>query len=392
MSDYGLYVHVPFCETKCGYCDFYSVALRNRDPAPLVGCLVAELQRRAEAASANIRTVFVGGGTPTVLPLAEMIHLFEALGEVLSDHRVAEFTVEANPATLNDARLAVLTSAGVDRLSMGAQSWHAAELAALERLHSPDDIKPGVELARAHGINRLNLDLMFGIGGQTMASWSESLERTISLGVDHISCYGLTYEPGTRLTAQYTAGKITPCDEALEAEMYLYAIDRLAEAGLEQYEISNFARPGERCLHNMIYWRREPYIGIGPSACGLVDDVRYKNVADIAAYVRGIKEAGDAVTESEVVTGALLAGEMLMLQLRLNEGVDLGQVAQRSGIDVAQVLQSSLAKYRHMEMLRLCGEVLSLTLRGRLFADSIISELYSELHLSEHADGGRVSQ
>ena len=245
MSDCGLYVHVPFCETKCGYCDFYSVPLRERPATPLVRCLVTELQKRVADCDANIRTVFIGGGTPTVLPMADFTLLFEAVREALSGNDVVEFTVEANPATLDHDKLAILTSAGMDRISMGAQSWHPAELAALERLHSPDDIAPGVELARAHGIERINLDVMFGIGGQTMASWSESLERTIDLGVDHISCYGLTYEPGTRLTAQYTAGKITPCDGGLEAEMYEYAIDRLSEAGFQQYEISNLAIPGQ---------------------------------------------------------------------------------------------------------------------------------------------------
>ena len=213
MADCGLYIHVPFCDTKCGYCDFYSVALENRATASLVDCLLTETRDRIARAGASVRTVFVGGGTPTVLPPTEFTVLFEGLRDVLGTHPVEEFTVEANPATVDDRKLDVLVAAGVDRISMGAQSWHASELETLERIHNPGDTERGVELIRNHGIDRINLDLIFGIPGQSAGTWAESMNRALALGVDHLSCYGLTYEPGTRLTAQRDARKITPCDE-----------------------------------------------------------------------------------------------------------------------------------------------------------------------------------
>lgn len=376
----GLYVHIPFCETKCGYCDFFSVPLEGRVTGPLVTGILAELRLRANLVPKMVRTIFVGGGTPTVLPTTELRRLFGALGAIADSHGVEEFTVEANPATLDDEKLSILTSAGVDRISMGAQSWHGRELATLERLHSPGDIGPSVALARKYGLNKINLDLIFGIPEQTQASWADSLRRTIDLGVDHISCYGLTYEPATRLTAQLGAGRIRRCDEDLEAEMYLQAIDTLAEAGYEQYEISNFALAGRRCRHNMIYWRHEPYVGVGPSAAGFIDGQRYKNVADIASYIRDMEERGHAVSESERIAGAMLAGEMVLMQLRLNDGLDVGRFIERTGIDPHLALATSLARFMEAGLVCDSGDSLALTRKGRLVADTIISEFYTELH------------
>lgn len=377
MVDCGLYVHIPYCETKCGYCDFYSVALDGRDASPLISCVVSELRTRTASTPMSIRTVFVGGGTPTVLPPAEMRCLFDALADVVSRGGVREFTVEANPATVDDEKLAILTAAGVDRLSMGAQSWHVEDLARLERLHTPADIAPGVASARRHGIRRINLDLIFGIPGQTLERWSDSLDRTIALGVDHISCYGLTYEPGTRLTAQWRRGHVLRCDEDTEARMYGHAIDRLAAAGLEQYEISSFAAPGQRCLHNMIYWRNEPYIGVGPSAAGYADGERYKNVADTGRYVDAMRRHGRAVLTRDGVTGAARAGETIMMQLRLNDGIDVKRFVGRMGADCLSALRPALDRFAGMGLLTVTDETIALTRAGRLVADPIISELYA---------------
>lgn len=383
MIDCGLYIHVPFCETKCGYCDFYSVALKGRPTTPLVDRLVTEARRRLSADRLNVRTVFVGGGTPTLLPPAELRRLLD----VVPTDGIEEFTVEANPATLDDENLPVMTDAGVDRISMGAQSWHPSELQALERLHSPDDIAPGVALARKHGVKRINLDLMFGIGGQTLDTWRESLRQTMDLQVEHISCYGLTYEPGTRLTAQLHSGKITPCDEGLERDMYLLAIEVLSAHGFEQYEISNFARPGQRCLHNLIYWRNEPYVGVGPSAAGYLHGVRYKNVPDIDTYIRKMDARGDAVMESESVTSTTLAGEILMMGLRLTEGVSIPRLVRQTGIDPREACPSSLARFVETGLVSLSDDRLTLTRQGRLLADYIISDLFAELHIARGDDG-----
>ncbi len=380
MHRHGLYVHVPFCETKCGYCDFYSVERLGRDTSPVIQGILKELHGRVVEPAVSIRTIFVGGGTPTVLPPDDLGRLFDSLGKIAGNSDVEEFTVEANPATVDDRTMSILAANGVNRISMGAQSWHPAELATLERLHRPDDIAPGVAKARKWGCKRVNLDLIFGIPGQTLASWQESLRRTIELDVDHIACYGLTYERGTRMTAQLHAGRIAPCDEDLEMEMYRTAIEQLACAGYEQYEISNFAKPGQPCLHNLIYWRNESYLGVGPSAAGFVNGTRYKNVADIGRYVQAMRDRGEAVLESELVTETSLAGEMLFMQLRLNEGIDVGRFRERTTMDPRKVFGRSLERFITAGQVSDDGDRLALTPAGRMVADSIIAELYSELH------------
>jgi len=382
----GLYIHTPFCETKCGYCDFYSVALKDRQTAPLVTQLLAELNVRLNAERISVRTIFVGGGTPTVLPTDQLSRLCARLATITARHSVEEFTVEANPATVDDRKLGILTEAGVDRLSMGAQSWHGSELAALERLHTADDIAPGVAMARRFGIKRINLDLIFGIPGQTMDTWSESLQRTVDLGVEHIACYGLTYEPNTKLTARLRAGGIVACDEELEAEMYLYALDFLEGLGYRQYETSNYAQPGECSLHNLIYWRNDPYIGVGPSAAGCVAGERYKNISDINAYVRRMEREGMAVCETEQVAGATMAAEHIMMQLRLVSGIDVQRSTAATGIDLAKKLARPLSRLSSMGLVAADDRWIRLTREGRLVADSVIAELYNELYGRELGD------
>ncbi len=375
----GLYLHIPFCQAKCGYCDFYSVAVCDLPTLPLIQAVARELAGRLADAPDPITTVFVGGGTPTVLATAELAELMRPLKKIVDRHRPAEFTVEANPGTVEDSKLDLLTEAGVDRISMGAQSFHWSELETLERIHAPDDIPKGVQACRRHGFGRINLDLIFGIPGQTLANWRESLRRTIDLGVEHVACYGLTYEPGTPLTARRQRGLIVPCDDELEAEMYLAAIDDLQAGGYEQYEISNFARPGQRCLHNLTYWRNQPYVGVGPSAAGYLDGVRYKNVPSIEGYVQAIEQEGHAVVESEKLTGAALAGETAMLQLRLNEGLVFDEFLRRTGIDGRDGFANSIARYAEKGWLTVTERGVALSRTGRLMADAVIADFLAEV-------------
>lgn len=397
----GLYVHVPFCETKCGYCDFFSVALKGRNPAPLVGRLIRELEWRTGGVS-GISTIFIGGGTPTLLPFDLLETLLTAIGNQVRVEDLEEFTVEANPATVDDAKAKLLVNCGVSRVSMGAQSFHVAELATLERLHSPDDIAPSVATLRRSGVGQINLDLIFGVPGQTMASWLESLRRAIELGPDHIACYGLTYEPATRLTAQKNTNRLTPCDEDLEAEMFLATMDTLAAAGYAQYEISNYAKPGCQSRHNLVYWRNEPYIGVGPSAAGCVpvngfpivdcrlsieqpgtNDVsrRHKNVADIAGYVRMMDEHGHAEAEWEIIQGETLMLEMILMQLRLNKGLSVPDFLRRTGYDPRVIFGEALQCFQGSELLTVSNERIALTKAGLLQANYVISELAAAIQI-----------
>jgi len=370
-----LYVHVPFCETKCGYCDFYSVALKDRDSRPLVDRLARELRARVRESAHEVRTVFFGGGTPTVLPLNELARLLASLAEVVAVHRLEEFTVEANPATVDDEKAELLVSAGVNRVSMGAQSFFPGELATLERLHSPEDIAPSVATLRRHGVTQVNLDLIFGIPGQTLDTWSRSLARGVELNPDHIACYGLTYEPGTRLTAMRRHGRLTPCDEDLEADMFLLTMDALEAAGYGQYEISNYAKPGCECRHNLMYWRNEPYIGVGPSAAGCLNGRRYKNVADVAGYVRLIDRDGRAEAESETIDAEMLIVETVMMQLRLNEGLSIAAFRERIGLDPREFFGNTLERLVDLDLVAVTETHMALTRSGRLVANTVISEL-----------------
>ncbi|MCK4658434.1 MAG: radical SAM family heme chaperone HemW [Phycisphaerae bacterium] len=378
MESLGLYLHIPFCRSKCGYCDFYSVAVLNRPILPLIRALARELENRLAERPGPISTIFVGGGTPTVLPRPELDELMSCLKQVVDHDHPIEFTVEANPGTVEEAKLDLLTRAGVDRISMGAQSFHLPELQMLERLHTPDEIPRSVKSCRSVGIRRINLDLMFGIPGQTLAGWRESLHHAVDLGVEHIACYGLTYEPGTALTARRDRREIVPCDEELEAEMYLAAIDDLESAGYHQYEISNFAKPGERCLHNLVYWRNEPCIGVGPSAAGYLQGVRYKNVSNIEEYICKVEQGGQAVVESEKLTGQDLAGETVMLQLRLNCGIVFDEFLLRTGVEARLTYARSIAKYVQNGFLKVTDSGVALTRAGRLMADTVIADFIDE--------------
>ena len=374
-AECGLYVHIPFCRTKCGYCDFYSVAVENRDTAALLDRVGREIGQRVAKCPYKIRTVFWGGGTPTILPDGQFAALLKSQARVLPPLEIEEFTVEANPATIDDERARLLVEYGVTRVSMGAQSFSAGELARLERLHSPQDIGPSVGVLRRHGVLQVNLDLMFGIPGQTLESWTESLERAIDLDPDHLACYGLTYEPGTSLTAQTERGQVKPCDESLESDMYLHAVDALAAAGFAQYEISNFAKADRQCQHNLMYWRNRPYIGVGPSAAGCLDNRRYKNIADVAGYVRLMDQQGHAETENETLDVGMIMTELIMLQLRLVEGLSIACFRQRTGADPLTLLEDVLARLTDLGFVTVSDTHIALTRRGRLISDAVMTEL-----------------
>lgn len=370
----GLYVHIPFCETKCGYCDFYSIPADGQPIDAAVNAIVTELGGWLGELPEAVRTVFIGGGTPTVLSAARLEQVLLTVRQVAPGD-LAEFTVEANPATVDAEKARLLARHGVGRVSLGAQSFHENELSFLERLHRPEDIAPALDALRGAGIANLNLDLIFGIGGQTVSSWRESLQRALDLNPAHLACYGLTYEPGTALTRQLYLGRAKPCDEDLEAEMYLVAVDLLADAGFEHYEISNFARPGRRCLHNLVYWGNEPYIGVGPSAAGYVHGRRYKNVPNLGNYIKRISETGSAVIEDEELTSRDRAIETVMLQLRLIEGIDLDAFRLTTEVDLASEASIAIGSLHSQGLIETSGGRLRLTRKGLLAADAVISEL-----------------
>jgi oxygen-independent coproporphyrinogen-3 oxidase len=370
----SLYVHVPYCRTLCAYCDFYSEILDERTSGALVDGLLRELAAFRRAHDLAPDTIFLGGGTPTVLPPLELSRLLDAIVALPRAAGDLEFTVEANPATVNAGTAELLATHAVSRVSVGAQSFDPAELRVLERTHEPAQVRETVAICRAHGIAQVNLDLIFGVPGQSVPAWESSLRQAADLAPDHISCYGLTYEPGTRLDERRQAGEVVPVSPETEAQMYETAIDTLAEAGLEQYEISNFARPGCRCRHNLRIWRNETYAGIGPSAAGFANGVRYRNLADIREYLRAVAAGRRPRAEQECLTPERRACESAMLELRLIAGIDRVRFAERFGRDPVELFAEAVARHAEAGLLTVDERSMRLTRRGLLVADSVIAD------------------
>ena len=326
----ALYVHVPFCFHKCHYCDFYSITRQTpQRMAAFVDRLFreADLWLDADHLAIRPRTIFFGGGTPSLLPIDQMNRLLAGLAARFDLSAVDEWTVEVNPATADADYLAMLRANGVDRLSFGAQSFDRRELALLERHHDPDDVARSVDLARSAGFERINLDLIFAVAGQTMESWSRSLEAAIALATPHLSCYALTYETNTPLAVRRRLGQFVAVEDDLELAMLRHTRERLREVGLPAYEISNFARlapTDEACRHNLNYWTGGNYLALGPSGASHVEGTRFKNRPHLGEWERAIDAlpAGELpATDVETLSPEQRAGELAMLMLRLTGGV-----------------------------------------------------------------------
>ena len=314
----------------------------------------------------------MGGGTPTVMPAEPLRRILTSVpGAGAPD---VEFTVEANPSSADELKLELLREAGVNRVSFGAQSFHPADLAVLDRLHDPAHIPEAVSLARRAGFDNINLDLIFGVPGQTLDRWLDSLRRAIDLGVEHIACYSLMYEEGTALTRQRQLNLITPCDEESEAAMFEQTADLLTAAGYEHYEVSNFARPGRHCRHNLIYWRNEEYVGVGPSAVSYVDGVRSKNVADVRRYV--LTELARATTpvETESLQGEAHARETAVQLLRLTAGIGVREFRAETGYDPLELFAGPISRFVRSGHLSADGGRIRLTRRGLLVANRVMAE------------------
>jgi oxygen-independent coproporphyrinogen-3 oxidase len=320
------------------------------------------------------RTVFFGGGTPTLLAVDDMRRLIEGLRARFDFSECDEWTVEANPATVTDEYCRILRECGVNRMSFGAQSFEPSELALLERHHEPDDVARSLELARGAGITRLNIDLIYAICGQTEVSWARSLEKGISLGTEHISCYGLTYEANTPLAVRKRLGRVQAVDEAVELAMASYARRRLAEAGLVSYEISNFARPGEECLHNLLYWTGGDYISLGPSAASHVRGWRWKNKPHLGEWENAVAKGALPAVDVERLSVRRRAGELAMLSLRLKRGVVYSDFKERFAIDGRNTFAEPVDRLSRLGLLAASDEGVCMTDSGWAVADSLAGE------------------
>lgn len=364
----GVYVHLPFCPYICPYCDFAKWAWDDARAARYLAALRAELAR---VPAIEARTLFFGGGTPTTYApdaIAALIGEVRARFELPND---AEITTEANPDPVLAGQLAALHGAGVNRLSVGVQSFEPRDLRVLGRRHTAADVANVVRAARAAGFANLSVDLIFGVPGQTEESWAASLDAAVALEVEHVSCYGLTIEEGTPYAAWFARDPSAFAGDTREARMYAIAIDRLRVAGFEHYEISNWAKPGFRSQHNAIYWANDPYLGLGVGAASYLDGVRSTHTRDLDDYCAAAL-AGTAIPgESERLEGAKRTGEAIMLALRTAEGVDLAAFRERYGIDVHQRYRGVVDDLVAAGVLAAEPARLRLTERGRFVANDV---------------------
>ena len=376
-SPLGLYVHVPFCASTCDFCSFYQTAPTRAGVLDYLDNVRRELALVRWRRPAD--TVFWGGGTPGLLAPDDLRALGGLVQEVCGGRGPAEWTVELAPGSVTDARLAALKELGVTRVSMGVQSFSPALLDALGRQHTREQILRAYERVRAAGFRSVNLDLMFALPGQDEAAMVEDLRAAVALAPDHLSTYCLTFEEDTKLWVKLSQGKVK-LDPDHEARLYARAWDVLAEAGYAQYEISNFARPGHICNHNLNTWRMHEWVGAGPSAAGQHDGVRGANPADLDQWGGQVRR-GERMGEDRVLlTPALLAEDSLVFGLRLNEGVDVAAVRARfGGVTGWARIEEEFARLADAGKLEREGDRVRLTRAGRLLADAVGAELMGVL-------------
>jgi oxygen-independent coproporphyrinogen-3 oxidase len=388
----ALYVHIPFCTAKCTYCDFNSYAGQESLMAPYATAVAREAALWSPHLDGRrVETVFFGGGTPSLMPVEHMRDIVAALHDAFDIAPDAEVSLEANPGTVDEAHLGGLRAAGFNRISFGVQSFHDTELLDLERIHSGDEAAQAYSGARAAGFENVNLDLIFGLIGQSMAQWQENVERALALGPDHLSLYALTLEEGTPLTRDVGRGRRLAPDLDLQADMYEWSRTRLSTAGYQHYEISNWARPGRECRHNLAYWRNQDWLGLGAGAHSYLFGRRFAAAASPSRYIALVEEARAPMTVAASAASlrgrkpeATLGGpgttslldsmpqvtyrdeapdeasalrremsETIILALRLREGLDLAAFERRFGVRVEDTFREAVDETRKLNLTEL---------------------------------------
>ncbi|NLE51966.1 MAG: radical SAM family heme chaperone HemW [Chloroflexi bacterium] len=377
----ALYLHIPFCHVRCTYCAFNIYTKQERLIAPYMAALRHEIALASADATRPALSIYFGGGTPSLVPAAEIAATLDTIRHRFALDDAAEITLELNPESAAPDTLYALRRAGVNRLSIGMQSAHAEELKLYARLHTLDDVRQAVRYARAAGFDNISLDLIYGAPRQTLAMWQDSLHAALALAPEHISFYSLTIEDGTTFDRWTHSGRIPEPDPDLAADMYEWATDELATAGYEQYEISNWALPGRASRHNLQYWRCEPYLGLGAGAHGYANSIRTQTVLRPDEYITRIENQRDprsfpltgATTEAETIDRDTAMAEQMIMGLRLvQEGVHPEAFTARFGVSLETAFGSALAPLREAGLLTTGPQgQLRLTRRGRLLGNQV---------------------
>ncbi len=381
MPDY-LYIHIPFCIKKCLYCDFFSVPYNAQSAENYTDALCKELRLKKDSAQ-SLNTIYIGGGTPSLLPDECFLKLFQCLRNNYHFSPDIEITVETNPGTISESKIQTLLDAGANRFSIGVQSFRDDELKFLGRIHNSGDATRTIETLIKHGIENFSIDLMYGIPGQTRESWGIALAKAAELSPSHVSTYELTLEENTPLYAIIKSRPIAMPDEDLILEMYNHTIDYLAGHGHEHYEISNFALPGFKCIHNLNYWNRGEYIGAGAGAHSFVNGVRTKNIADVNKYIDSLNTGIIHETESVMITPAESLKEIIFLGLRKTEGINAKNIPS-STIGDREALKKLIDASGELiceGYLEINEDYLRLTRKGIVISNTIIVKLFEKLGL-----------
>ena len=391
----SLYIHVPFCVQKCDYCAFYSHPMLN-SPKDLISVylegLEVEMAKRQKDAPQGVSSLFIGGGTPTVLKDGDLERFMKMIQRYFHLDLAAEQTIEGNPGTLTASKLNILRRYGINRFSLGVQTFDDKLLGAVGRVHTAQQAHEAIGRLRTEGFNNINLDLMFGLPSQDLATWQATLEQALSYSPEHLSLYGLMLEEGTPLYERYmqeTGDQMTRSprltgarlfdqlpDDDLQAEMHEWAVERLKQEGYTQYETSNFARPGYECQHNLGYWRGVDYLGLGPGGVSCLNRVRWKNIEEVSVYKNRLQNGQDLFDEAgqEALTLQECMAERMILGLRLQEGVNFTSFRNDFGVDLRDIYRDILERYDHRDVFEVQGEYLRLNSKFSFVANGILQE------------------
>lgn len=379
----GIYIHIPFCRSKCNYCDFVSYAGKDHYQPLYREALLKEIQLRARILPADypkiFSSLFLGGGTPSHLPADEIATILKQIFHYFASFEGVEITLEANPESLDSLQnLELYREAGINRLSIGSQSFDDSLLKKMNRPHRAEDIRQSIALARKAGFENISLDLIYGYPDQTLDLWKNSLEEAMHCNPQHLSLYGLTVEGGVPLEKQLDAGEIDLPDEEETISMYEYAMERLGKSGYIHYEISNWAKPGFACQHNLNYWKYGDYLGLGVNAHSYFQGRRYWNFNSLEAYLDSLTKNQLPIAGEEIIHGKELMAEYCMVTLRLQEGINKNSFKKRFQADILEMFGNVFQPYFEMGCLEMDHAIIRLTPKGILISDALFADLLAE--------------
>lgn len=376
-DEMGIYVHIPFCLRKCNYCDFFSVSGFSKGILEqYVDALICEIEKSQLEKEYNFSTVYIGGGTPSLLEGKHVERILKALYKKFRLKSDVEITMEANPATLNKGRISHFYDAGINRFSLGVQSFADEELKILGRMHDERDILKTIEFFHELNIENFNIDLIYGIPGQTREKWENNLKKAVDSAPLHISMYLLQLDDSVPMAKLVEKGHLKMLTDEDECNFYYLGLEYLENEGFKQYEISNFSRPGFTCRHNLIYWQAKEYIGIGAGAVSYIDQKRFLNIPGVEKYIKNLS-AGFLPPREELEfmdTPEKVAADAVILGLRLCQGINLKEFARRFGIDIKQRYKNIINKYVNADLLKLEDGYIYLTKKGYFLANEVLKE------------------